>query len=48
MRAPNDNALYRACDRVHLSIQIASAVGAGGCIGIFWWLAVALRAGGSL
>ncbi|MDN7729204.1 hypothetical protein QZM48_04180 [Burkholderia orbicola] len=48
MRAANDNDLYRACERMHLSIQIGSAVGAGACIGAFWWLAVALRAGGAM
>ena len=47
MRAANDNDLYRACERVHLSIQIAAAIGAGACIAVFWWLAVALRAGGA-
>ncbi|WP_175770367.1 hypothetical protein [Burkholderia anthina] len=47
MRAQNDNTLYRACDRVHHLIQIGAAIGFGACIGVFWWLVVALRAGGT-
>ncbi|MDN7489478.1 hypothetical protein QZM35_17360 [Burkholderia sp. AU45274] len=45
MRAANDNDLYRACHRVHMSIQIGAAVGFGAAVGLFWWLTVALRAG---
>lgn len=48
MRAVNDNDLYRACARVHRSITIGAAFGLFACIGVLWYVLVALRAGGPL
>ncbi|MEX3628122.1 MAG: hypothetical protein VB138_00290 [Burkholderia sp.] len=46
-RPANDNALLASCNRVHRSIQIGAAIGFGACVGVAWWLVVALRAGGA-
>ncbi|MEX3555817.1 MAG: hypothetical protein VB131_04185 [Burkholderia gladioli] len=46
-RAPNDNALLASCERVHRSITIAAGFGLFVCVGVLWYLLVALRAGGA-
>ncbi|WP_322073361.1 hypothetical protein [Burkholderia cepacia] len=46
-RPANDNALLASCARVHRSITIGAAFGLFVCVGVFWWVLVALRAGGA-
>lgn len=43
-RAPCDNALLHACDRLHG--RVLRVIGAGIVIGAAWYVLVAIRAGG--
>ncbi len=47
-RPARDNDLLASCARVHRSIQIGAAFGLFVCIGVLWYLLVAMRAGGAL
>ncbi|WP_155774341.1 hypothetical protein [Burkholderia pseudomultivorans] len=47
-RPAGDNDLLRSCARVHRSITIAAAFGLFVCVGVLWYVAVAIRAGGAL
>ncbi|WP_244137691.1 hypothetical protein [Burkholderia sp. BCC1644] len=47
-RAANDNALLASCARVHRSITIGAAFGLFVCVGVLWYLLVAIRAGVAL
>lgn len=46
-RPGRDNDLLASCGRVHRSIQIGAAFGLFVCIGVLWYLLVAMRAGGA-
>ncbi|MCA7959470.1 hypothetical protein LGM14_18390 [Burkholderia multivorans] len=47
-RPAGDNDLLRSCSRVHRSIQIGAAFGLFVCVGVLWYVVVAIRAGGAL
>lgn len=43
-RAPCDNALLQACDRVHAKLPLYVAL-LGAAVGTFWYALVCLKAG---
>ncbi|WP_213761948.1 hypothetical protein [Caballeronia sp. dw_19] len=44
-RASCDNALLHSCDRVHAKLTKAGAYGLFVCVGVVWFLCVAIPAG---